>query len=372
MGLASLFPTTTTTPPFESTTTTVSMDVEDFGLSYARFIYDDHNNPYSQLTGNFYPVQHNTPSPLEPVLGDLRVDEISNSRYIPQATGFSAPYLKSANPTPYHAGFSSTSSAPYLAPPVGASHIAGINTYDDQVFAPPINDVPTTQHTSNTSESENVKTSSDFWNDVVLALESGKADDPSASANTLDVHPGQYSNIPEAPPTVTYEITSDPSDTSPQVQESSSPTPRFLTDDERWDALTTRDPLAEGHFYYCVLSTRIYCRPVCPARRPARNNVAFVKTIAEAQALGCRPCKRCMPNESIDPTIKRQADVVERLKKALFNEWGAEGSEKGMTVKGIAEDMGVSMWHLNRLFKSKVGMPPKAWAQAQRRQKVVA
>jgi AraC family transcriptional regulator, regulatory protein of adaptative response / methylated-DNA-[protein]-cysteine methyltransferase len=106
------------------------------------------------------------------------------------------------------------------------------------------------------------------------------------------------------------------------------------------------------------MTTLIYCRPTCPSRRPLRANVLFVDTPAEAEAHRCRPCKRCKPDEAEDPTEKRQNDAIERLKRALLE----QNPENKVTVKSAAEDMGVSMWHLNRLFKKKVGMPPKQWA----------
>jgi len=136
----------------------------------------------------------------------------------------------------------------------------------------------------------------------------------------------------------------------------------FSTDDERWAAVSSRNPLADGHFFYCVLTTQIYCRPTCAARRPSRANVAYATTIAEAEALRCRPCKRCKPAETENPTDKRRNDVIERLKVALL-----DNGESRVTVKSIAEEMGVSMWHLNRTFKKKVGMPPQQWAHEMRR-----
>jgi len=65
----------------------------------------------------------------------------------------------------------------------------------------------------------------------------------------------------------------------------------------------------------------------------------------------------------MDPTQKRQLDIIEKLKKELLRR--QERGEGKVTVTKIAQDMGVSMWHLNRLFKRFVGTSPKAWAQQQ-------
>ncbi len=68
----------------------------------------------------------------------------------------------------------------------------------------------------------------------------------------------------------------------------------FTTDDARWQACLARDPAADGHFLSLVRTTRIFCRPVCPAR-PLRKNVSFAATAEAALALGYRACKRCRP-----------------------------------------------------------------------------
>ena len=140
----------------------------------------------------------------------------------------------------------------------------------------------------------------------------------------------------------------------------------FLTDEARWEAVLSRDMKANDAFLYCVLSTSIFCRPICSSRRPLRCNVLFAMTVDEARAMGYRPCKRCKPEEHVDPTQKRQNDAVEQLKRALMeNASESSPSLRKVTVKETAESLGISMWHLNRLFKRVVGSPPQLWAQSQ-------
>ena len=69
----------------------------------------------------------------------------------------------------------------------------------------------------------------------------------------------------------------------------------YPDDDARWAACQGRDPNADGAFFIAVRTTKIYCRPVCPAR-PLRKNVVFHATGAEARAAGFRACKRCKPD----------------------------------------------------------------------------
>src|SRR5256714_7336787 len=74
-----------------------------------------------------------------------------------------------------------------------------------------------------------------------------------------------------------------------------------------WQATLSRDARADGTFVLAVRSTRIYCRPSCPARRPLRRNVVFFRTQEEAEKSGFRPCRRCRPNELAGPVALVQA-----------------------------------------------------------------
>src|SRR5258705_5844469 len=71
--------------------------------------------------------------------------------------------------------------------------------------------------------------------------------------------------------------------------------PPLATDDVRWDAVTRREPGADGRFTYAVLTTGIYCRPVCPSRLPRRENTRFFADCDAAERAGFRACKRCHP-----------------------------------------------------------------------------
>src|ERR1700740_3233333 len=71
-------------------------------------------------------------------------------------------------------------------------------------------------------------------------------------------------------------------------------------------------PRAGGAFVLAVRSTRIYCRPSCPARHALRRNVTFFHTREEAERHGYRPCRRCRPNEISGPValVRRAADLL--------------------------------------------------------------
>lgn len=60
-------------------------------------------------------------------------------------------------------------------------------------------------------------------------------------------------------------------------------------------AIRMRDTGSNSTFVYAVITTGVYCRPSCPARRPRPENVRIFASPADAEAAGFRACKRCKP-----------------------------------------------------------------------------
>jgi adenylate cyclase len=75
------------------------------------------------------------------------------------------------------------------------------------------------------------------------------------------------------------------------------------TDEARWNAVLRRDARLDGLLYYGVASTGVYCRPVCRARRPKIENVAFFRSCDDAEKAGYRPCKLCRPTSAVRPEL---------------------------------------------------------------------
>jgi AraC family transcriptional regulator, regulatory protein of adaptative response / DNA-3-methyladenine glycosylase II len=71
-----------------------------------------------------------------------------------------------------------------------------------------------------------------------------------------------------------------------------------MDDDACYRAIETRDPRFDGRLFVAVTTTGIYCRPICPAPTPKRENVRFFPTAAAAEEAGFRPCLRCRPEIS--------------------------------------------------------------------------
>jgi AraC family transcriptional regulator of adaptative response / DNA-3-methyladenine glycosylase II len=127
-------------------------------------------------------------------------------------------------------------------------------------------------------------------------------------------------------------------------------------------ALRTRDARFDGRFYTAVLSTGIYCRPVCPARTPKLENCMFVPSAAAAQSLGFRPCLRCRPEAAPGSAVARgSANTVSRALQLI-----ADGELNTGSLEDFSERLGVGTRQLRRLFERYVGATPVAVAQTQR------
>lgn len=140
-----------------------------------------------------------------------------------------------------------------------------------------------------------------------------------------------------------------------------------LDHDTCYRALASRDARFDGRFFIAVKTTRIYCRPICPARTALSRNVQFFGSAAAAQETGYRPCLRCRPEAAPDSSAWRgvaNTGVSHTVARALaLIEMGAL-DEDG--VEQLAERLGVGDRQLRRLFAEHVGATPVAVAQTRR------
>ncbi len=127
-----------------------------------------------------------------------------------------------------------------------------------------------------------------------------------------------------------------------------------LDPDRCYAALMRRDPSADGLFFVGVRSTGIYCRPVCPARTPARAHVEFHASAAMAQAAGFRPCLRCRPESA--PDSPAWAGTLASIHRAL--RLIEEGALAEAGVAALAARLGMTDRHLRRLFIEHLGQGP--------------
>lgn len=132
--------------------------------------------------------------------------------------------------------------------------------------------------------------------------------------------------------------------------------------DPRWAAVLARDPSADGQFFYSVKTTGVYCRPSCGARPARPENVRFHLTAADAERAGFRPCKRCRPDQP--PLEQQRIDDIAQLCRYI------ESADAPPRLRELAERIGLSPYHLHRVFKAVTGLTPKAYAAAHRAQRV--
>jgi AraC family transcriptional regulator of adaptative response / DNA-3-methyladenine glycosylase II len=127
-------------------------------------------------------------------------------------------------------------------------------------------------------------------------------------------------------------------------------------------ALASRDARFDGRFFVGVVTTGVYCRPVCPVSMPRRENMRFFECAAAAESAGFRPCRRCHPETSPDtPVWNGSSATVSRALKLIH-----EGALDERSVEALAERLGVGGRHLRRLFLQHLGATPIAVAQARR------
>ncbi|HBB86316.1 MAG TPA: bifunctional DNA-binding transcriptional regulator/O6-methylguanine-DNA methyltransferase Ada [Blastocatellia bacterium] len=129
--------------------------------------------------------------------------------------------------------------------------------------------------------------------------------------------------------------------------------------DDFWNAVMSKDRGFDGQFVFAVSSTGIYCRPSCPSRRPKRENVSFFALPAAAESAGFRACLRCHPEDvrTTDPQI----EMVQQVCRLIETSDG-----ESITLAALSEQVGVSSFHLQRTFKSIMGMSPSEYAETRR------
>lgn len=130
----------------------------------------------------------------------------------------------------------------------------------------------------------------------------------------------------------------------------------------RWQAIIDRDGSLDGTFVFCVSSTGIFCRPSCPAKRPRRDNVNFFEDALQAEQAGYRACLRCRP-KAVDGNprsalVRAMCRYIERH------------IEDRITLRQLAREFRRSPFHLQRTFKSLLGVSPRAYIDACRLRQV--
>jgi AraC family transcriptional regulator of adaptative response/methylated-DNA-[protein]-cysteine methyltransferase len=130
-------------------------------------------------------------------------------------------------------------------------------------------------------------------------------------------------------------------------------------EDELWQAVVAKDQRYDGQFVFAVSSTKVYCRPSCPSRRANREHVSFYGLPEAAEHAGYRACLRCQPKRArvMDPQVELVQNVCRYLDA---------GESDEVKLADLAAKTGVSLFHLQRTFKSVMGISPRQYLAARR------
>ena len=123
-----------------------------------------------------------------------------------------------------------------------------------------------------------------------------------------------------------------------------------------WQAVVERDRNQDGHFVFAVSTTGVYCRPSCAARRPHRENVTFYLTPDEAERAGYRACLRCRPRAaSGNAQLAKVREICRYIERNV---------DEPIPLQRLARIFQQSPFHLQRTFKSVLGVTPRAYAES--------
>jgi AraC family transcriptional regulator of adaptative response/methylated-DNA-[protein]-cysteine methyltransferase len=123
-----------------------------------------------------------------------------------------------------------------------------------------------------------------------------------------------------------------------------------------WQAVVARDSSQDGSFVFAVSSTGVYCRPSCPARRPRRENVTFFRKPDQAEKAGYRACLRCRPKATGG---NGTAEMVKAMCRYI-----EQHLDEPLTLTRLGSEFHQSPFHLQRTFKSVLGITPRAYADS--------
>jgi len=139
-----------------------------------------------------------------------------------------------------------------------------------------------------------------------------------------------------------------------------------ISDSEALTAVRNRDAGYDGKLIFAVITTGVFCRPSCKSRQANPENIRFYRTVEQAQQAGFRACKRCSP-ELLDARLDGQSSKLVRVARYIESH-----ADETLTLAGLAERFELSPTHLQKSFKSTIGLSPKAFQDGIRQQRFKA
>lgn len=135
----------------------------------------------------------------------------------------------------------------------------------------------------------------------------------------------------------------------------------MIDDNIAYNALVSHDPRFDGIFFVGVISTGIYCRPICPAKTPKRENCRFFVSHEAAEKESFRPCLRCRPElapgNAPGDSMRRMAHrIAQRI----------EENSDNANLEEIARQFELSSRQLRRIVQKEFGVSPIELIQTRR------
>src|ERR1700756_2103431 len=143
---------------------------------------------------------------------------------------------------------------------------------------------------------------------------------------------------------------------SESLREMSAFNAKIKSADPRWNAVVARDAQKDGQFVFAVSTTGVYCRPSCAARRPRRENVQFFSKPEAAEQAGYRACLRCRPKAASGNT---EVDAVKAICRFI-----EQHLDEPLTLDRLGKEFHQSPFHLQRRFKTLLGVTPREYADS--------
>ena len=132
-----------------------------------------------------------------------------------------------------------------------------------------------------------------------------------------------------------------------------------LTPDACYQAMRSHDVRFDGHFFVGVVTTGVYCRPICRVRLPKQENCTFHPSAAAAEVAGFRPCLRCRPELAPGFATTEWGAKLARAAARMIE----DGVATDIDLATVARRIGVTDRHLRRIFAAEFGVSPVQYAQ---------
>jgi len=139
------------------------------------------------------------------------------------------------------------------------------------------------------------------------------------------------------------------------MTDSTAPMNQHPDNEALYRALVSRDSRFDGIFFVGVSSTGIYCRPICPAKKPKPENCHFFRTVEAAENASFRPCLRCRPE--LAPGFA-PVDDSRRIAEAIATELEQGAASGSSSIEDIADLFELSSRQIRRIIQHEFGVSP--------------